>query len=232
MKTIGLIGGMSWESTATYYRLLNQNINKRLGKLHSAKVVMISVDFQPIEALMKNGEWNQCATLLAAEAQKVEAAGADFLLLCTNTLHKVAEAIEQATTIPFLHIADAAAKKIKASGINTIGLLGTSFTMEDDFYRQRLEKLHNLTVLTPPSGDRAVVHQVIFDELCRGIVREESQKEYLRIIERLRRDGAQGIIEGCTEIEMLLENTTPALRLFDTTTIHAEHAVDYALSDL
>ncbi len=229
MKTIGLIGGMSWESTSTYYRLLNQNINKRLGQLHSAKIVLISVDFQPFETYMKEGNWEQCGNLLAKEAQKIEAADADFLLLCTNTLHKVADVIQQAVDIPFLHIADAAAEKIKADGVDTIGLLGTSFTMEDAFYRHRLEKVHQLKVIIPPPQDRQLVHQVIFDELCRGIVKEESQKEYLRIIDHLRENGALGIIEGCTEIEMLLHQTNPSLPLFDTTAIHVEQAVNYAL---
>ncbi len=229
MKTIGLIGGMSWESTATYYRLLNQTINQKLGKLHSAKIVMASVDFQLIEELMQKGDWQQCGRHLADEARKVEAAGADFFLLCTNTLHKVADEIQEAVSIPFLHIADATAKKIKTESIDSIGLLGTSFTMEDDFYRLRLEEIHGLNVITPPPPDRQIVHRVIFDELCRGIVKQESQREYLRIIEQLREDGAEGVIEGCTEIAMLLDNTTTALPLFDTTALHVEQAVSHAI---
>ncbi len=175
MKTIGLLGGMSWESTAHYYRLLNQGINKKLGGLHSAKIVMVSVDFQPLERLMQQGKWTECGELLADAAQKIEKAGADFLLICTNTMHKVAGIITEAVDIPLLHIADSTAERIKAENIQTVGLLGTRFTMEEDFYKGRLSQKYGLTVITPSLEDRKIVHDVIFEELCRGKVRSESR---------------------------------------------------------
>lgn len=231
MKTIGLLGGMSWESTAHYYRLLNQKVNARLGGLHSAKIAMVSVDFQPLEKLMRQGNWAECGEQLADAAQKVAAAGADFLLLCTNTMHKVAHIIDEAVDIPLLHIADATAEKIKSQNINTIGLLGTSFTMEQEFYRGRLENKHGLTVIIPSSEDRPAIHNVIFEELCRGEIRTESRMTFLDIIEKMRDQGAKAVIEGCTEIDMLLNQSDTAIPLFDTTALHVEQAVCFALAE-
>jgi aspartate racemase len=231
MKTIGLLGGMSWESTAHYYRLLNQNINEKLGGLHSAKIAMVSVDFQPLEILMRQGEWTECGERLAHAAQKVEAAGADFLLICTNTMHKVANVISEAVHIPLLHIADSTAEKIKSKNIDTVGLLGTSFTMEEEFYKGRLENKYGLTVIIPSSEDRRLVHNVIFEELCRGKIRTESRMAFLDIIEKMRHLGAEAIIEGCTEIDMLLGQNKTAIPLFDTTALHVEQAVCLALAE-
>lgn len=231
MKTIGLLGGMSWESTAHYYRLLNQKINARLGGLHSAKIAMVSVDFQPLEKLMRKGKWAECGEQLAHAAQKVEAAGADFLLICTNTMHKVAHIIDEAVDIPLLHIADATAEKIKSQNINTVGLLGTSFTMEEEFYRGRLVNKHGLTVIIPSSEDRLAIHNVIFKELCRGEIRTESRMTFLDIIEKMRDQGAKAVIEGCTEIDMLLSQNHATIPLFDTTALHVEQAVCLALAE-
>lgn len=229
MKTIGLLGGMSWESTALYYRLINQGINTRLGGLHSARIVLVSVDFEEIEEMQRNGNWVGAGHALAQAARQVEAAGADFLLICTNTMHKVASQVQEAITIPLLHLADATATRIKARGMHTIGLLGTKFTMEQDFYRGRLEERHGLRVLVPPAPDRKLVHRVIYDELCMGVVKEESRVAFLRIIADLRRRGAEGIIEGCTEIVMLVQQQHTDAPLFDTTSIHTEEAVLQAL---
>ena len=228
MKTIGLLGGMSWESTELYYRLINEETRRRLGGLHSAPVAMVSVDFQRIEELQHQGNWTAAGEILAGKARQVEAAGADFLLICTNTMHKVAADIEAAISIPLLHLADATAGRVRASGISTIGLLGTKFTMEQDFYRGRLEQ-QGLSVLTPGSEDREIVHRVIYEELCLGKVLEGSRKEYLRIIDRLAAAGAQGVIEGCTEIVMLVQQEHTQMPLFDTTAIHALEAVALAL---
>ena len=228
MKTIGLLGGMSWESTELYYRLINEETRRRLGGLHSAPVAMVSVDFQRIEELQHQGNWTAAGEILAGKARQVEAAGADFLLICTNTMHKVAADIEAAISIPLLHLADATAGRVRASGISTIGLLGTKFTMEQDFYRGRLEQ-QGLSVLTPGSEDREIVHRVIYEELCLGKVLEGSRKEYLRIIDRLAAAGAQGVIEGCTEIVMLVQQEHTQVPLFDTTAIHALEAVALAL---
>ncbi len=231
MKTIGLLGGMSWESTSHYYRLLNQKINTRLGGLHSAKIAMVSVDFQPLEKLMRQGKWTECGEQLAQAAQKVEAAGADFLLICTNTMHKVAHIINEAVDIPLVHIADPTAEKIRSKNINTVGLLGTSFTMEEDFYKGRLENRHGLSVITPSPEDRRLIHDVIFEELCKGKIRNASQIAFLHIIEKMRDQGAEAVIEGCTEIDMLLSQKQAAIPLFDTTALHVEQAVCLALGD-
>jgi aspartate racemase len=231
MKTIGLIGGMSWESTTSYYSLLNRGIQQKLGGFHSAEIVMVSVNFQPLEEAMRLGNWDQCQKILVENAQRIEAAGADFLLLCTNTMHKVAPAITQAINIPFLHIADATGKRIKKSNIHTIGLLGTSFTMEEDFYRQRLADKHNLKVIIPSPEDRKIVHDIIFNELCRGKIKKQSKDEYLRIINEMKANGAQGVIEGCTEIGMLIKQHDTAMPLFDTTTLHVEQAIQTALTE-
>jgi aspartate racemase len=216
MKTIGLLGGMSWESTELYYRLINEETKRALGGLHSAPIAMVSVDFQAIEELQHRGD---C---------RVEAAGADFLLICTNTMHKVADEVQAAIGIPLLHLADATAARIREAGLETVGLLGTRFTMEQDFYKGRLER-HGLRVLVPGEDEREIVHRVIYDELCLGDVRASSRAQYLRIIEQLHAAGAQGVIEGCTEIVMLVRQEHTSVPLFDTTAIHAQEAVAEAL---
>ena len=231
MKTIGLLGGMSWESTAHYYRLLNQSINEKMGGLHSAKIAMVSVDFQPLEILMQNGEWTECGERLADAARKIEMAGADFLLICTNTMHKVARVISEAVDIPLLHIADATAERIKAKNIQTVGLLGTRFTMEEEFYRGRPSEKHGLSVIIPSREDRKTVHDVIFEELCQGKIRTESRMRYLSIIETMHRQGAEAVIEGCTEIGMLVNQNHTKVPLFDTTVLHVEQAVCLALAE-
>ena len=231
MKTIGLLGGMSWESTTHYYRMLNQGVNARLGRLHSAQIILVSVDFQPLETLMQLGEWSEVGERLADAAQKIEQAGADFLLICTNTMHKVAQIVTKAVDIPLLHIADATAEKIKTKNIHKVGLLGTGFTMEEDFYRGRLSQKHGLEVIIPSPLDRKKVHDIIFEELCRGKIRDESRETYLRIIETMRRQGAEAVIEGCTEIGMLVSQDHTTVPLFDTTVLHVEQAISLALSD-
>ena len=229
MKTIGLLGGMSWQSTVTYYRLINEAVADRLGGYHSARIVMVSVDFDNIEKLQSSGQWDAAGTLLAEEARRVEAAGADLLLVCTNTMHKVAVQIEQAIGIPLIHIADAAGESIRSAGLTTVGLLGTRFTMEEEFYRSRLEAGFDLTVLTPGSADRNEIDRIIYHELVRGIIRDESRERCLEIVDSLCARGAQGVIEGCTEIPLLLGTEEAVVPLFDTTTIHAHRAVDLAL---
>ena len=229
MKTIGLIGGMSWESSLEYYRILNEMVKERLGGLHSAKCVLVSVDFAEIEPLQHQERWTEQAQMMVAAAQNVERAGADFVLLCTNTMHKLAEDIQAAIHIPFLHIADATARKIKGMGIRKVGLLGTRFTMEQDFYRLRLEEKHHLSVLIPGEQQREVVHRIIYQELCLGVIKEESRLQYTRVIQELVHSGAQGIILGCTEIELLVKPEDSPVPIFPTTRIHAEAAVDYAL---
>ena len=221
---------MSWESTELYYRLINEGVKEKLGGLHSARIAMVSVDFDQIEKLQHSGQWEQTGRLLAAEARKIEAAGADFILICTNTMHKVAPQVEAAIDIPLLHLADVTADRVKDHQMKTIGLLGTNFTMEQAFYRGRLEQNHGLKVIVPTEADRQTVHRIIYDELCLGVVKKESRKEYLRIMEKMRSDGAEGIIEGCTEIVMLVQQVHTDIPLFDTTAIHAEAAVEMALS--
>lgn len=229
MKTLGLIGGMSWESTVPYYRLINQTVREQLGGLHSAKLVLYSVDFAEIEALQANGQWQAAGALLADLAQKLAHAGADGLVLCTNTMHKVADAITSAVQIPLLHIADPTALAIAHAGFGTVGLLGTRFTMEQDFYRSHLQH-RGLTVLTPPPADRDQVHQIIYQELCLGEVKAASRQAYLRVIADLQAQGAQAIILGCTEIGLLLGPGDSPLPLFDTTALHARSAALWALS--
>ncbi|MHB8800855.1 MAG: aspartate/glutamate racemase family protein [Thermoanaerobaculia bacterium] len=231
MKTIGLIGGMSWESTVPYYRTINERVKERLGGLHSARVALYSVDFADIEPLQRENRWAESGELLARAGRAVEAAGAELLLLCTNTMHKVAPAIEAAVSIPLLHIADPTAEAAKAAGVGTIALLGTRFTMEQEFYRERLEKRHGLSVLVPPPDDRETVHRVIYDELCRGVVREESRRAYRELIRRLVDRGAEGVILGCTEIGLLVSPSDAPVPVFDTTRLHAEAAVDLALRE-
>ncbi|CAN3978340.1 aspartate/glutamate racemase family protein [Kitasatospora purpeofusca] len=228
MKTIGLLGGMSWESTATYYRLLNELTRDRLGGLHSAKCVLYSVDFAEVEQLQAAGEWETAGRLLAEAARAVEAAGAELLLICTNTMHKVADQVADAVSVPLLHLADATAGAVLAAGVTRVGLLGTAFTMEQDFYRDRLAS-HGLDVLVPDPAGRALVHRVIYEELCLGVVREESRAEYRRVIAGLVAEGAQGVILGCTEIELLVGPDDSPVPVFPTTRIHAEAAVTAAL---
>jgi aspartate racemase len=229
MKTLGLLGGMSWESTVPYYQQINQFVKERLGGLHSAKLVLYSVDFHEIERLQHVGDWDAAGRLLAAAARSLEAAGADCVVLCTNTMHKVAPAIEAAVRIPLLHIADPTAAVIKAAGITVVGLLGTRFTMEEAFYRDRLATQHGLTVLTPSSAERNVVHRVIYEELCLGKIVPESREDYRKIIHSLTTQGAQAIILGCTEISLLVSQVHSPVPLFDTTAIHALHAAAWSL---
>ena len=229
MKTIGLIGGMSWESTVPYYRLINEAVRARLGGLHSAKLVLHSVDFHEVERLQREGDWAQAGELMAGAARSLEAAGADFLVLCTNTMHKVAGSIESAVPIPLLHIADATGDAIRQAGHSTVGLLGTRFTMEEAFYRDRLRERHGLQVLVPDEADRGIVHRVIYEELCLGLVRPGSRAEYARILAGLAARGAQAVILGCTEISMLVGPGDSELPLFDTTAVHAQAAAVRAL---
>ncbi|MFF3765878.1 aspartate/glutamate racemase family protein [Streptomyces sp. NPDC001922] len=229
MKTIGLIGGMSWESTAEYYRLLNEQVREQLGGFHSAKCVLYSVDFAEIERLQVAGRWDEAGEVLADAARSLRNAGADMLLICTNTMHKVADQVAAAVDIPLLHLADATAAAVQAAGLSRVGLLGTAFTMEQDFYRDRLAG-HDLKVLVPDAEDRAVVHRVIYEELVLGIVREESRAAYGEVIGRLVASGAEGIILGCTEIELLIRPEHSPVPVFATTRLHAEAAVTAALA--
>ncbi len=231
MKTIGLLGGMSWESSIEYYRIVNEAVRERLGGFHSARCLMYSVDFAEVEALQERGAWNEAAKLLAAAAQRLERGGADFVVICTNTMHKLAGDVEAAVGIPLLHIADATAEAIKAEGLSTVGLLGTRFTMEEDFYRGRLEERHGLHVIVPGPEQRERVHRVIYDELVVGEVHEASRMDYAKIAEDLRARGAEGVILGCTEIGLLLKEGDVPLPLFDTARIHALSAVEMALAE-
>ncbi len=222
---------MSWESTSHYYQLLNQKTAALRGGLHSAPIIMISVDFHPIEALMQQNNWDEITEQLTVAALKLEAAGADFLLLCTNTMHKISNSITQATEIPFLHIADATAQKIVEQNIKSVGLLGTRFTMEEDFYSGRLSRNFGLQVVVPKEKERQQVDQIIFEELCRGKIEENSRDIYLDIISNLQRDGAEAIIAGCTEIGMLIKQDQISIPLFDTTALHVDAALEYALKE-
>lgn len=230
LKTLGLIGGMSWESTVPYYRQINETVRARLGGLHSARIILHSVDFADIEHLQASGQWQAAGEMLGNIAKRLEGAGADALVLCTNTMHKVADAISGAAGIPLLHIADPTALAIRRAGYTTVGLLGTNFTMEQDFYRGRLEQDHGLTVLTPPKADRDRVHQIIYQELCLGRVSDTSRQSYQRVIDGLGARGAQAIILGCTEIAMLIQPGDCQLPLFDTTALHARSAALWAMS--
>ncbi len=232
MKAIGLIGGMSWESTVPYYRQINETIKARLGGLHSARLVLYSVDFHDIEALQRAGDWQGAGEILAQAARSLEAARADFLVLCTNTMHKLAPTIEASVSIPLLHIADATAGEVLQAGHSVVGLLGTRFTMEQAFYRDRLTEKHGLQVVVPDAEDRAIIHRVIYDELCLGMVRAESRQEFRRIMNDLARQGAQAVILGCTEITLLVGAEDCAVPLFDTTAIHARAAAERALEDV
>ena len=230
MKRIGLLGGMSWESSAVYYRLVNEQVRERLGELHSADCLMRSVDFADVELLQRDGRWDEAGALLAIEARALEQAGAELLVLCTNTMHKVAGEIVEAIGIPFVHIGDATADAIKAAGLRAVGLLATAYTMEQDFYVGRLRDEHGLEVLVPGEADRAIVHNVIYEELCQGVVDDGSKGEYRRIMGELADRGAQGILLGCTEIDLLVGEEDARVPVFDTTRLHARRAVDLALA--
>jgi aspartate racemase len=229
-KTIGLIGGMSWESSAEYYRIVNQEMQKRLGGVHSARSLMWSVDFGEIEQLQHAGDWDRLAEEMKDAAIRLERGGADFVVLCTNTMHRLADAVISAVEIPLLHIADPTAQRIKAAGLNRVGLLGTAFTMEQDFYKGRLREHYGLDVMVPEPEDRRVVHEIIYRELVVGEIRPESRGVYRSIMARLIERGAQAIILGCTEIMLLVSDEDSAVPLYDTTTIHAVAAVDFALT--
>lgn len=228
MKTIGLLGGMSWESTASYYKAINEGVKDALGGLHSAKICLYSVDFDEIEKLQHQGQWDETATILSQAARSVEAAGADFLLICTNTMHKVAPEIESAISIPLLHIADATAERLIGDGIKRVGLLGTQFTMEQDFYKGRLIDKFDIEVIVPDSGQQEVVHNIIYSELCLGKITDESKQQYLEIINCLHEQGAEAVILGCTEIALLVQQEHTKVPLYDTTEIHAAKAVKLA----
>ncbi len=228
LKTIGLIGGMSWESSALYYQILNIAVRKQLGGLHSAKCILYSVDFQEIEACQSGGDWAKSGQMLSEAARNLERAGADFIVICTNTMHKVAGQVQTAITIPILHIADLTAEALVQNGIRKVGLLGTKYTMEQDFYKARLiEK--GIDVLTPEPEDRVRINDIIYQELCLGVLREASKDAYLHVIRKMAAEGAQGVILGCTEIGLLIKAGDAPVPLFDTTIIHAERAVEYAL---
>ncbi len=229
MKTIGLIGGMSWESTVEYYRLINEEVHRRLGGFHSAKCVLVSVDFAEVETLQHEGRWAEAGEAMVAAARQVQHAGAECLILCTNTMHIAAAVIQKEVDLPFLHIADATAQLIRTQGLVKIGLLGTRFTMEEDFYQGRLREVYGLSVLTPDAEDRGMVHQIIYEELVQGIIRPGSRQIYCEIIQKLVDQGAQGIILGCTEIGLLIGPADSPVPVFDTTRIHALSAVDYSL---
>jgi aspartate racemase len=229
MKTIGLIGGMSWESSLEYYRLINEGAEARLGGLHSARSIMYSVDFADIETLQHQGRWAETAQILSGAARSLEAGGADFIVLCTNTMHKVAAEIESAVRIALLHIADATAGRVSSRGLKKVGLLGTRFTMEEDFYKGRLTQKHDLEVLVPARPEREIIHRVIYQELVLGRIEPSSRRRFVTIIERLAGEGAEAVILGCTEIGLLVKDEDSPIPLFDTTRIHAEAAVDWAL---
>jgi aspartate racemase len=230
VKRIGLLGGMSWESSSEYYRLVNEMVRERLGELSSADCVLRSLDFAPVERLQREGRWEEAGRRLAREALALEAAGAELLVLCTNTMHKVADQVAAAIEIPFVHIADATAQAVQAAGIDRVGLLATAYTMEQDFYVGRLRDRHGLEVLVPDEGDRRIVHDVIYEELCVGVLKDGSRDQYRRIMASLAERGARGILLGCTEIDLLVGAGDAPVPLFDTTAIHARAAVDLALA--
>jgi aspartate racemase len=231
VKTTGLLGGMSWESTVSYYQTINRVVGKHLGGLHSAKILLYSVDFHDVEQLQHAGRWVESGELLSNAARGLQSAGADFLVLCTNTMHRVAPQVESSVSIPLLHIADATAESISSAGLTQVGLLGTRFTMEQEFYRGRLEERHGLKVVVPPERDRESVHRIIYEELCRGQILEISRSEYRRIVSDLVARGCEGVVLGCTEIGLLLQPSDAPVPLFDTAEIHAERAALYALGN-
>jgi aspartate racemase len=230
MKTIGLIGGMSWESSIEYYRIINEEVRDRLGKLHSAQSLMYSVDFAPVEELQREGKWKEATEIMIDAARRLEKGGADFVVICTNTMHRMADEVQACIGIPLLHVVDTAAKSVKERGLGTVGLLGTRFTMEEDFYRGRLARKHGLQVHVPEPSERDQVHRVIYDELVVGELRQESRAVFLRIIDGLVARGAQGIVLGCTEIPLLIKEGDCPVPVFDTTRLHAQAAVDMALA--
>lgn len=229
MKTIGLIGGMSWESSSKYYCIINETVREKLGGHHSAKSILYSVDFAEVEVLQHQGKWQEATQLMIAAAKHVQNGGADFLIICTNTMHKMADEIQQHIQIPLLHIADATANVIKSRNLHKVGLLGTKFTMEEDFYKRRLRVKHGLEVIIPTDPERELIHRVIFDELCLGEMKQSSKAQYLNVIDNLVRNGAEGVILGCTEIGLLVTEQDREIPLFETTKIHAVAAVEYAL---
>ncbi|WP_165312942.1 aspartate/glutamate racemase family protein [Vibrio ziniensis] len=231
MKTIGMLGGMSWESTVSYYKAINEGVKQSLGGLHSAKIALYSVNFDEIEKLQRVGDWEQAGVVLGEAAKSIQAGGADFLLICTNTMHKVLPQIEQYIDIPVLHIADATANKLLEDGISKVGLIGTAFTMEQDFYKCRISENFGIEVIVPEHQEREVIHRVIYDELCQGQILAESREKYINIIDSLRRRGAEAVILGCTEIALLVEQEHTQVKLYDTTKIHAEQAVMLALAN-
>ncbi len=228
MKTIGLIGGMSWESSAEYYRIINEEVNRRLGGVHSAKVILYSFDFAEIEELQHRGEWEKLTQVMIDAARRLENAGAEVLLICTNTMHKMFDQVQENVEVSMIHIADATAEEIKNKGLKKVGLLGTKFTMEGDFYRKRFEN-HGIETVIPTEDEREIIHRIIYDELVVGIIRDESRKKYLEIIEHLKQRGAEGVVLGCTEIPLLIKQEHVDIPVFDTTRIHALKAVDFAL---
>ncbi len=229
MKTIGLLGGMSWESSIEYYRIVNQEVRGAMGGVHSAKSVMVSVDFGEIEELQMKGDWEEATRIMVQSAREIEKAGADFLLICTNTMHLMADEVQEAINIPLLHIADATARAVKEQGLKSVGLLGTRFTMEKEFYRGRLEKAHKLRVFVPDQSGRELVHNVIYEELVQGMIKDDSRQRYKEVIQNLVKDGAEGIVLGCTEIGLLVKKEDVSVPIFDTMEIHALAAVDAAL---
>ena len=229
MKTIGLIGGMSWESSIEYYRIVNQEVRKALGGVHSAKSVMVSLDFGEVEELQMKGDWEEATRVMIQSAREVEKGGADFLLICTNTMHLMADDVQAEVNIPLLHIADATARAVKEQGLKAVGLLGTRFTMEKEFYRGRLEEAHKLKVFVPHQSGRELVHNVIYDELVQGMINDDSRQRYKKVIQNLVKDGAEGIVLGCTEIGLLVKKEDVSVPIFDTMEIHALAAVDAAL---
>ncbi|MGO4348355.1 aspartate/glutamate racemase family protein [Paenibacillus sp. MCAF9] len=229
MKTMGLIGGMSWESSVLYYQTINQKVKEKLGKLHSAKSIMYSVDFEQIKTLQEQGNWDEATEIMIDCAQKLELAGAEFIIICTNTMHKMAKEVEDAVSIPLLHIADATANEIIKDGIKKVALLGTAFTMEQPFYKGRLSEKFGIDVIIPNESERKMIHDIIYEELCLGIINEQSRESYVKIINRLSEQGAEAIILGCTEITLLISQDICSVPLYDTARIHAECAVDFAL---
>jgi len=228
MKTIGVIGGMSWESSAEYYKLLNRHAKARLGGHHNARSLMLTVDFAPVEALQRAGDWSALGEQMADAARRLERGGADLVMLATNTMHRVYESIEQAIEVPFLHIADPTGEALRAAGIERVGLLGTRYTMEQTFYTGRLRERHGLDTLDPDEAGRAYVHRIIYDELCHGKITDDSREVYQRVIEDLAARGAQAVILGCTEITLLIKPEDSVLPVFDTTALHAQAAVEWA----
>ena len=230
MKTIGLIGGMSWESSLEYYRIINETVKEKLGGLHSADCIMYSFDFQVIEKLQHKGDWEGLTGLMIEAARKLERGGAEMIVICTNTMHKMADAVQNSVSLPLLHIADVTAEEIKSKKMTTVGLLGTRFTMEEDFYRERLKRKHGFEVIIPDERERETIHSILYNELCLGEIKDMSKETFRRIIDNLSQRGAEGVILGCTEIPLLVEQKDYEVTLFDTTAIHARAAVEFALS--